>query len=343
MVALKGAGIESFLRKPDRNIKAALIYGPDSGLVIEQAKRLVRSRVDDLDDPFNVVRIEDNILSGDPGLLADEARSQSLMGGDRVVWIRNGGTGLAGALDAYLKDPIGDALIVAEAGELKPAARLRKVAEASKHAVAIACYADNARSIEDLVDSELKTHNLQITPDARQMLTSLLGADRQLTRREIEKLVLYVNGKQSIEADDVEAICGDATATTLDSIIDAAADGRVRDFDSSFQAAIASGTNAGGILLACSRHMTRLQALALANTGNADTAIRSARPPIHFSRQNSIKKQLRLWSAPELNRVIGYLANTEAESRLHGELSEVLVARALMSIARKANGLGQRR
>ena len=33
MVALKGAGIESFLRKPDPNVKAALIYGPDSGLV----------------------------------------------------------------------------------------------------------------------------------------------------------------------------------------------------------------------------------------------------------------------------------------------------------------------
>ena len=168
------------------------------------------------------------MLSGDPGLLADEARSQSLMGGERVVWIRNGGSSLAAALDSYLKDPIGDALDRCRGRRTETCrAAAQGHVEASKHAVAIPCYADNARSIEDLVDAELKAHNLQISPDARQMLTSLLGADRQLTRREIEKLILYVNGKSSIEPEDVEAICGDATATTLDSIIDAAADGRV--------------------------------------------------------------------------------------------------------------------
>ena len=259
MVALKGSGIENFLRKPDQNIKAALFYGPDTGLVAELAKRLVLTRVSDADDPFNVSRLEDSDLAGDPGRLVDEACAQSLMGGERVVWIRAAGAGSAAALDSYLSDPSGDAIIIVEAGELKPSAKLRKVAEQSKQAVAIACYGDSGRTIEDLVDTEMTKANLSMTPDARQLLISILGADRQVTRRELEKLILYVNGKGNVEIEDVDAICGDAGSATMDTIVDAAAEGRVDIFDVSYQTAVASGVTATGILLACSRHMTRLQ------------------------------------------------------------------------------------
>ncbi len=341
MVAIKGPGIENFLRKPDRNIKAALFYGPDTGLVAELAKRLVQTRVSDIDDPFNVSRLEDGDLTGDPGRLVDEACAQSLMGGDRVVWIRSAGTGSAAALASYLEEPSGDALIVVEAGELKPSAKIRKVAEQSKQAVAIACYGDSGRTIEELVDAEMAAANLTVTPDARQMLISILGADRQVTRRELEKLILYVNGNDKVNIEDVEAICGDAGTATFDSIVDAAAEGRVDLFDGNYQTAIASGVSATGILLACSRHMTRLQLMSL--SGNPDSAMKSARPPIHFSRQTSVRKQLRIWSADEIARVIEYLAETESQSRTHGDLGDVLVSRALMSIARKANALDRKR
>ncbi len=341
MVALKGSGIENFLRKPDQNIKAALFYGPDTGLVAELAKRLVLTRVSDADDPFNVSRLEDSDLAGDPGRLVDEACAQSLMGGERVVWIRAAGAGSAAALDSYLSDPSGDAIIIVEAGELKPSAKLRKVAEQSKQAVAIACYGDSGRTIEDLVDTEMTKANLSMTPDARQLLISILGADRQVTRRELEKLILYVNGKSNVEVEDVDAICGDAGSATMDTIVDAAAEGRVDIFDVSYQTAVASGVTATGILLACSRHMTRLQLMSL--SANPDSAMKSARPPIHFSRQPSVRKQLRIWSADEIARVIEYLAETESQTRTHGDLGDVLVSRALMSIARKANALDRKR
>lgn len=341
MVALKGSSIENFLRKPDQNIKAALFYGPDTGLVAELAKRLVLTRVSDADDPFNVSRLEDADLAGDAGRLVDEACAQSLMGGERVVWIRAAGAGSAAALESYLGDPTGDAIIVIEAGELKPSAKLRKVAEQSKQAVAIACYGDSGRTIEELVDSEMAKAELSITPDARQLLISILGTDRQVTRRELEKLVLYVNGKIKVEVEDVDAVCGDAGSATLDTIVDAAAEGRVDLFDASYQTAIASGVSTTGMLLACSRHMTRLQLMCL--SGNPDSAMKSARPPIHFSRQPSVRKQLRIWSADEIARVIAYLAETESQSRTHGDLGEVLVSRALMSIARKANALDRKR
>ena len=54
-----------------------------------------------------------------------------------------------------------------EARELRPESPLRKACERAKTAVAIACYPDGERDIAKLIDDELRTSNLRISPDAR--------------------------------------------------------------------------------------------------------------------------------------------------------------------------------
>ena len=57
-------------------------------------------------------------MSGDPARLADEAAALSMLGGRRVVRVRNAGNGLGKLFEAFLESPIGDALVVVEAGDL---------------------------------------------------------------------------------------------------------------------------------------------------------------------------------------------------------------------------------
>jgi DNA polymerase-3 subunit delta len=344
MVAVKAGRVEAFLARPEPAVRAFLIYGPDTGLVAERAQMLARTVVTDLDDPFNLSRLDDGTLSADPGLLADEARAQSLMGGRRVVWVRGAGAAFASALETYLADPVGDALIVAEAGDLKPSARLRKLCELSPMAAALPCYGDDSRMIDALISEEVRSHGLEITPAARERLAALLGADRQLSRNEVEKLCLYMLGQPVIEEIDVEAICGDAAASTLDEIIDATAEGDLQRLDSAYARALSAGVGSTSVVLAMSRHMVRLQTLrnSAGSARNFEQTVRGARPPIHFARAASIVRQLRLWSDDDLRRAIGALAGLEADSRLNAELADTLVGRALVGIAHNAYSLRRR-
>ena len=90
-----------------------------------------------------------------------------------------------------------------EAGELRPKSPLRKACERAKTAVAIACYPDTERDLAKLIDDELRVSDLRVAPDARGVLTSLLGGDRQASRNELRKLALYAHGKGEITLDDV--------------------------------------------------------------------------------------------------------------------------------------------
>ena len=51
---LAASRIGGFLQRPDPEIRAVLLYGPDEGLVHERAGIVARSVCPDLSDPFRV-------------------------------------------------------------------------------------------------------------------------------------------------------------------------------------------------------------------------------------------------------------------------------------------------
>ena len=52
MVAIKKSEADAFAARPDPARPIVLLYGPDAGLVRERAERIIRSSVEDLNDPF---------------------------------------------------------------------------------------------------------------------------------------------------------------------------------------------------------------------------------------------------------------------------------------------------
>jgi DNA polymerase-3 subunit delta len=109
-VRLAPSRIAAFLRRPDPEFRAVLLYGPDEGLVRERAEAVARSVCPDLKDPFRVADLTASVLGTDPARLADEASQLSLTGGQRVVRVRGAGDGLAKLFAGFLESTPGEAL-----------------------------------------------------------------------------------------------------------------------------------------------------------------------------------------------------------------------------------------
>src|SRR5246500_4526367 len=132
-----------------------------------------------------------------------------LFGGRRAIRVRAGARSFASGVDTLAEMQLKDCRVVIEAGELRPESPLRKACERAKTAVAIACYPDTERDLAKLIDDELRASNLRISPDARAVLMTLLGGDRQASRNELRKLTLYGHGKGEVTLDDVVAVAAD--------------------------------------------------------------------------------------------------------------------------------------
>lgn len=338
---------DPFCRQPNPKVRAVLVYGPDSGLIRERMNALLRSVVEDVTDPFRISDLSDGDLKSDPARLADEAASIAMLGGRRVLRIRGAGDATAKVLTTFLAEPVGDAFIIVEGGELTPRAALRKLFEDHASAAAVPCYADDASTLGDTIRKRLAADNLTLEPAALHYLTSHLGSDRGVTLNELEKLSLYMGAglkgasgeKRQVSLEDVRACVGDNVESGLDAVVDAATGGDLPALDVALARSRSADVSPVLLLNALSRHLMQLHLSmeAIENGASPEVIVGAMRPNVHFTRKSKLMRQLTLWNRRRLDRALAIVAEADAQCKTTGLPVRAVCGQTLMRIAQAAN------
>ncbi len=135
------------------------------------------------------------------------------------------------AVEPLLTTPSQDAIVIIEAGELQKSNPLRVACERARTALAIPCYGDAARDLGGIIDEMIRAAGKSIDRSRRDRLAGLLGGDRQTSRRELEKLLLYVGDAASVTEDDIDAIVGDTAQREQAALVDAVFAGKIASID----------------------------------------------------------------------------------------------------------------
>jgi DNA polymerase III subunit delta len=342
VVAVKHHQADSFLKSLDPRLAAVLFYGPDAGLVAERAQRLAKSLAGRDTPEGEILQFEDADLESDSDRLSVELQTMPMFGGRKIIRARAGRRIATNTIKPLIEGPGLAGFLIIEAGNLKPDEGLRGLFEKSATTAAVACFPDSEEDLAALARSVLKAHGLAIGGDGLDLLVSRLGADRGVSRGEVEKLALYALGRGEVDSDDIEAIVGDSSDLQLDRIPEAAASGDGARAVIDTDRAIAAGDSGQTILLATQRYFLRLHRLrAGVDQGRSvDDAIRQLRPPVPFKAQAMLSAQTRRWSGPKLSVALAEIAATIKASRQTGALEEILTERLLLRLAIMAGARG---
>lgn len=338
---IEPARLTGFLRQPGAEFIAVLFFGPDRGLVHERARMLARTVVDDLSDPFRVVEISAEELKADPAALIDGAAQMSMTGGRKVFWVHDAGDAVSDCFTDFLKAGNGLNLVIVEAGNLATKSSLRKLFQKVKNGAAIGCYADDGRDLESVIRQTLDKHGLKADRDAIAFLAANLGADRLMTRSELDKLALYcadkksTDNKGSVSLDDAMASIGDSAALSMDAIVYAAAGGDPVGLDLALERAFVEGVSPVAILRAIQSHLQRLHLiLGMVESGSSpDKAVNALRPPVFYKFKDQLLRQVRLWRPERLGRAMALATEAEADCKTTGFPANAGCHRALIRIA----------
>ncbi len=339
---LTGKKLDDFLRQPTLGCRSVLLYGPDQGLVRERAGVLAKKCVSNLRDPFAVTELTGAQIKADTRILSDSAFAMSLAGGDCVVLVRDAGDTIADTLRFVFEDPVTAWPIIVQAGELTPRSGLRSYYEKTDKLAAIACYPEEGRALEGFIKNFLAAGSLSIEPAALTYLCLSLAGDRQVVRRELEKLALYVTAKETgferITENDVVLCVGDSAETSLDNLVFSVADGNQVAIDKTLTKAFSEGINPVVAIRAIQRHFQRLHFVCgqIAAGVQADQVINRMRPPVFFKRKDDFQRQVRNWTLENLDRALLLATENEIESKTTGLPAEILCSRTLMRIAQAA-------
>ena len=256
MVAYKTGSFQRIIKSLEPECRAALIYGPDAGLVAERAAALADVFVGNGKDATEIARLDERDLAEDPARLEVELRTIPMFAERKVVRVAAPARLDVPLLKALLGAPLAGALVI-EAGALRPDSALRKLFESHKTAAALPSYSDE-RSASELIDEELDKADLKIDSDTRSYLMTRLGADQALSRAEVAKLALFASGHGRIAPEDIDAIVGDSADIAVETFVYEVSGGEAKEALRQLARLAAAGTEPSVALSALGRHFTQL-------------------------------------------------------------------------------------
>jgi DNA polymerase-3 subunit delta len=338
MSAVNSSAADGFIQRMPKDFRFYLVHGSDEGLTHERSKAIVRNVLAGDSDPLRFTRLDGDAVAREPVVLADEAYAISMFGGDRAIWIDAQGRDLLPALEPLFVRPPSDCTIIIKAAQLRKGAALRDAFEKMSNGASIECNADEAKALGPLIDAEVRAGGGAIAPDARAGLQALLGADRQTTRNEIAKLMLYARGRSRIEIEDVEAVVSDAAPSVLDDLIDHSLLGDLAAVGASATRFFHEGGNADYLMIRLIARLTLLHRLRLEiDQGRPfEAACQTLFVRLPGAARRALGDEAERWTLDSITQRLPAVRAASARVRAEPRLAEILATRTLWALGSRA-------
>ena len=306
-----------------------------------------------LKNPGERVEMSGADLRSDPAKLGDEARTSSLFGDTRHIWIRASGEEAHDALKLLIETGEGGAgeacPVVVVATSATDKSRTAKLLEKRKDALVAMFWPPDLRSVTQSVRMMGDAAGVPLAGDLGERIARAAGLDIRLAQSEVTKLALYLDASpqspKGATNDDLDAIGAVSEEDGFAPLVDAVMLGDGTKTASELARMKQLGLNPVGVLLAFERRAAQLARIAAAlgtrRYGDLDKG-EKARLGIFWKEERTVGEQLGRWrQGDRLGRLTQRLTQLHRELLGNSQAAEVLLAQGLTGIARVA-GAGRR-
>ncbi|ANU06876.1 DNA polymerase III subunit delta [Paraurantiacibacter namhicola] len=302
-----------------------------------------------IEDPGERVEFSGADMRSDPVRLVDEARSSSLFGDKRHLFIRASGEEaheglklLTAAIDMGEGD--GACPVLVHATSATDKSRTAKLLAGRKDALVAMFYPPDLRDMAREVRQMAGAAGLTLSGDIAERIARGCGLDARLAQSEVTKLALYLGADpQSPKQASVEALEEIGAVTEEDGfqpVVDAVLGGQVRRLPAEIARMRELSLNPVGLLLAMERRAAQLAGLAgrLGRRPDVQAFMNEEKQArrIFFKDQRALAQQLERWRGRNLERLVDRLTALHRQLLTNSQAAELLLAQELTQIARFA-------
>ncbi len=327
--------------------------GPDEAGASAAAERLVAA----LPDAGERVELSGADLKRDPALLGDEARSTSLFGGTRHIWVRASGEEAHDALQFLIETAEAGAgaaapvIVVGTAATDK--SRTAKLLEKRKDALVAMFHPPDLQNVTAAVRAMADTAGLRLGGDLAERIARAAGLDVRLAQSEVTKLALYCDADpqspKPVNAEDHAAIGAATEDDGFAPLVNAVLGGETGRIGGEVRRMRELGLNPVGVALALERRAAQLAQIAAKIGSRGKIAAlgpgEKMQLGIFFREERSMTQQFERWTQPatrgsretRLDRLIPRLTRLHRTLLANSQAAELLLAQELAEIARYAS------
>ena len=332
---IKPEQVEGILKSLPPQIRGVVIYGSNEGMISTLSQQFVKAVSPDVYDAFHVSYLEMSDISSDVGTLYAEYNAQSLMGGRRVVVIKEATNLLTKPLKEMLSSSRSDSLLVITSSSLKTKDSLAVMAKDESDFYGIGCYDDRDEDIATFASKFMSKNGFSIDNATFQLLCSRLSNDRKISANELDKLITYMGNKKNIDISDIQTVISDTSASSQEDLCYFVAQGFTEKAVASYNRLVFEGEQPVSLIRTLSYHFMKLLdcAVKMEKGETADKVVFGMRPPLMFFRKNAFLSQLRIWNRMRIMNALALLYQTERECKTTDFPAEQAASFTIMRIA----------
>jgi DNA polymerase-3 subunit delta len=340
----------SFAQNLDRAARTCGVFdycGPDEAGAHDAANAVIAR----LPAGSERVDLAGSELKRDPVRLADEARSTSLFGGTRYIFVRTAGDEACEAIEVLLDSPVESCPVLILATSATDKSRAAKLLLERADALVAMFHQPELSSVTGAVRSIADAAGVRIDAAMAERIARGCALDTRTARSEIDKLALYLDATpqapKSADAAALDAIAARSDDESFGGIVRTVLGGDSTRLAGELARMRELGMNPVGLLLAFERRAAQLGQLAgqLGRRSDIGAFVQSKRgsPLVFFRDTAEITSQLRRWRGKRLARLIDRLIALHRDLLANSQHADLLLAQGLAEIARAAQVEGDRR
>ncbi|WAT17044.1 DNA polymerase III subunit delta [Aurantiacibacter sp. MUD11] len=328
-------------QKAAGKLRICFFCGADEAGASAAAMKLIAT----LPDAGERVELTGQDLKSDPVRLVDEARSTSLFGDARHLFVRVTGEEAHDALKTYCDladrgeaDEAWPIFIVATSATDK--SRSAKLLIKRGDALVAVFYPPDLRSVTADVRAMADAAGLRLGGNLAERIAQAAGLDVRLAQSEVDKLALYLDASpQSPKAagpEDFDVIGASTEEDGFMPLVNAALGGEVRKLPAELRRLHEVSLNPVGVALAMERRAAQLATLSAKLRPGDDMQSFLKANGVFWKDHRDVGDQLQRWSGGKLERLVPRLADLHRSLLANSQMAELILAQELAQIARYA-------
>jgi len=298
-----------------------LIYGENEGLkkeVIENLKKNLNGSIENYD--------EAQIISNSE-LFYEKIFNQSLFIKEKIIIINRCSEKIFDLIENILEKEISNIKIILNANILEKKSKLRNLFEKNKELITVPTYKDTSITLAEIAKKFFNNYKVSISQETINLLVSRCNGDRGHLKSELDKILIYVNDKKSINLEEIYKLTNLTENFSINELVDTSLSKNSRKTSEIINESNYKSEDGILILRTFLQKAKRLLSLYEQRNGNAnfDSLINDFKPPIFWKDKPIVKRQLECWSKSQIKDLITNINKTEIFLKKNSSVSLMLI------------------
>ena len=316
-----------------------LLYGPNFGLINSLYKKTIDILSIDLNDPFNVSKIDGNEFKDNPSIFKDNISTFSMNTNKRTVLLDLTYLTLNKSLENIILSTLSENnkyyLLLIKANNLGSKNVLVKFIENLENGILVPCYEDNTNNIKIQISKLFKQYGFIYSSDFLFTLSSKFSSDTAINFMEMEKLETFLIENENISEEIILSFITDNIDLNLNKIIQLCSSGKIQEALMYLDKIYDNSSTAINITRLFVKHFKIIEKVLLSveNGSNISQTINNMKPTIFFKDRPLLTLQCQLWSLKKVNLIFKRLIDIELKCKSNIYPNKILLSQFILSTA----------